>query len=104
MSSEAAGNPLGHTCPQCSSTRLGAQPVKTALWHGERLVLIEEVPALVCLSCGERFYDDRTAMALDLMQGGGFPPSEAVGRAIVPIFTFAPPKPAGGATRTSEGV
>lgn len=103
MSFEPTDNPLGHACPQCSSTRLAAQPVKTALWHDERLVLVEEVPALVCLTCGERFYDDQTAIALDLMQGAGFPPSEAVGRAIVPVFTFARHKTSGAAARPYEG-
>jgi YgiT-type zinc finger domain-containing protein len=82
-------NPLSHRCPQCGSTHLRESLVKSALWHGERLVLVEDIPALVCGGCGERFYDDATSMQLDLLRGEGFPVEQAVAHATVPVFRFS---------------
>lgn len=78
-----------HRCPQCGSTRLGRHQVKSALWHGERLVLVKDIPAIVCEACGERFYDDATATILDLMQGDGFPADQATEHLSVPVFSFS---------------
>lgn len=76
-------------CQSCATGRLARDRVNTALWSGDRLVVVEGVPALVCLSCGERFYEDETAMRLDMMKGGGFPPEAAAREVVVPVFTFA---------------
>jgi YgiT-type zinc finger domain-containing protein len=63
--------------------------VKTALWSGERLVVIEDVPALVCQHCGDQFYEDETVMRLDMMRGGGFTGADAARQMTVPVFSFA---------------
>lgn len=76
-------------CPQCGNGRLSGQLVKSAFWHGERLVLVDGIPALVCSSCGERFYDDATVTMLDVMRGDGFPADQAKAHLHVPIFFFA---------------
>lgn len=89
MNAAATDNPLSHECPQCGSTRLSERLVKSAVWHGDRLVLVEGIPAIVCGDCGERFYDDVTATMLDLMQGEGFPAELAAGHVSVPVFFFA---------------
>lgn len=62
--------------------------MKTAIWHGEKLVVVEDVPAFVCNNCGEQYYEDETAMVLDMMRGDGFDPSEATRRMDVPVFGF----------------
>jgi YgiT-type zinc finger domain-containing protein len=85
---------LQHECPQCGSTRLRQDFVKSALWHGERLVVVENIPAAVCDACGERFYDDGTVTVLDLMHGGGFPAGGAIGHMHVPVFSFSARVPA----------
>ncbi|MFU0504632.1 type II toxin-antitoxin system MqsA family antitoxin [Pseudaminobacter sp. NGMCC 1.201702] len=82
-------------CPQCESTRLRRHLVKSALWHGERLVLVKDIPAIVCEACGERFYDDTTATILDLMQGSGFPADRATEHLSVPVFSFSQRIPSG---------
>lgn len=81
--------PVEHECPQCGSTRLRESLVKSAFWQDERLVVVDNIPAVVCEACGERFYDDATVTALDLMQGDGFPVSEAVSHMHVPVFSFS---------------
>lgn len=78
-----------HECPQCGSTRICETVVKSAFWHDERLVVVDNIPAVVCEACGERFYDDATVTALDLMQGDGFPASEAGKHMHVPVFSFS---------------
>jgi YgiT-type zinc finger domain-containing protein len=75
-------------CPVCESTNTRLVRVRSAFWHNERLVVIEDVPALVCKTCGEQFYDDAAVLMIDRMRNNGFPPEEAVGELRVPVFTF----------------
>lgn len=80
------------TCTSCGTGTLRREKVKTALWRGDDLVVIEDIPALVCIRCGERYFEDETAMALDMMQAGqggqGTPPR----RISVPVYGFTLPK------------
>ncbi|SHL57613.1 YgiT-type zinc finger domain-containing protein [Roseovarius marisflavi] len=78
-------------CTACSGGFLTRQDVKTALWEGEGLVVIEGIAALVCQSCGEQYYEDDTAMKLDLMRGTGFSAENAVRSMTVPVFVFETP-------------
>lgn len=93
-----AGGPAAEAphCQSCATGRLARDRVRTALWSGDRLVVIEDVPALVCAHCGERFYEDETAMRLDMLRGGGFSPDRAVRQITVPVFSFGAPGRAGG--------
>lgn len=85
-----ATNPDGSNvvCQSCNRGTLGVAEVKTAIWHGSDLVVIEDVPAFVCDNCGEQYYEDETAMVLDMMRGDGFDPSSASRRIDVPVFGF----------------
>lgn len=76
------------TCSSCGSTEVSAARVRSAFWEGERLVVVEDIPALVCGSCAERFYDDATVIELDQLRGAGFPPEKARGELRVPVFSF----------------
>ncbi|CAK9065815.1 Pyruvate dehydrogenase E1 component subunit beta, partial [Durusdinium trenchii] len=71
----------------------GLDRVKSALWDGDRLVVVEDIPALLCSACGEQFFEDRTALALDLMRGGGFPPGEAERQMTVEVFRYRSSEP-----------
>lgn len=75
-------------CEACGGARLRPDRIRTSFWHGERLVVVEEIPALVCDACGERFYDDATVTALDLLRGRGFPPGEARATIEATVFTL----------------
>lgn len=79
---------LSAACPVCESTNTRLARVRSAFWHNDRLVVIEGVPALVCNTCGEQFYDDAAVLMIDRMRNNGFPPEEAVGELRVPVFTF----------------
>ena len=86
---EVSLTPIEHECPQCGSTHLHESLVKSAFWQDERLVVVEDIPAVICEACGERFYNDATVTALDLMNGDGFPANEAATHMHVPVFSFS---------------
>lgn len=75
-------------CPNCPTTLVEMQ-VRTALWQRERLVVVEEIPALVCPACSEQFYDDDTSEALRRLNEEGFPEEAAARTVTVPIFSLA---------------
>jgi len=76
------------TCSQCGGTHLSSQTVRSAFWDKDRLVVIEDIPAIVCLDCNERYYDDTTVVLLDLLRGDGFPPEKALREITVPVFSL----------------
>jgi len=86
-------NPLEHqsslTCANCGSTNVGIRPVRSAFWQDDRLVVVEDIPALVCGACAEQFYDDSTVVGLDLLRGEGFPADKAHAELRVPVFSFS---------------
>ena len=78
---------LSAPCPVCESTDTRHANVRSAFWHNDRLVVIEDVPALICNVCGEQFYDDAAVNLIDRIRANGFPPEEAVGELRVPVFS-----------------
>lgn len=87
------------TCQACGHAGLDVLRVQTALWEDERLVVVEDVPALVCPGCGERFHDDETAMRLDMLRGTGFPADRAARVMSVEVFRLSQTLPRAGARR-----
>ena len=87
--------PVEHECPQCGSMRLREALVMSAFWQDERLVVVDDMPALVCEACGERFYDDATVVGARPDAGDGFPASKAAKYIHVPMFSFSHRIPAG---------
>jgi YgiT-type zinc finger domain-containing protein len=82
-------------CPVCESTDTRHAHVRSAFWHDDRLVVIEDVPALACNVCGEQFYDDATVLLIDRMRQNGFPPEGAIRVLQVAVYsgsTFASPQ------------
>ena len=79
---------LSAACPVCESTDTRLARVRSAFWHNDRLVVIEDVPALVCNTCGEQFYDDAAVRMIDRMRANGFPPEDAVRELRVPVFAI----------------
>ena len=77
-----------HTCERCGGNALRPQTVRSAFWHEDRLVVVEDIPALVCDSCHEQFYDDATVILLDLLRGQGFPAGQANRVLLAPVFSL----------------
>lgn len=81
--------PASQSCHQCGGSSFREDRVRSAFWHDGRLIVIEDIPALVCNSCHEQMYDDSTVMLIDQMRGRGFPPEQAHGELRVPVFRLA---------------
>jgi YgiT-type zinc finger domain-containing protein len=76
------------SCTECGSPNVRSARVRSAFWHEDRLVVIDDIPALVCESCHEQFFGDGTAVVIDLLRGDGFPLEKARGELRVPVFSF----------------
>lgn len=89
---QGAGEPpqqqLPDTCGQCGGRDIRGELVRSAFWEGDRLVVVEDIPAAVCVNCHEQYYDDATVMRIDLLRGDGFPPEAAVRELRVPVFSL----------------
>jgi YgiT-type zinc finger domain-containing protein len=79
---------LSPTCTNCGSADVHMSHVRSAFWQDDRLVVVEDIPALVCGACAEQFYDDTTVVGLDLLRGEGFPAEKARAELRVPVFSF----------------
>ena len=75
-------------CGNCGSNKIHEANVRSAFWDEDRLVVVEGIPAVVCESCHEQYFDDRTMVVLDLLRGDGFPPEKARSELRVPVFSF----------------
>lgn len=67
--------------------------VKTAIWQGERLYMVEDVPAEFCDACLEQFYDDQVTDSLRRLTEDGFPNAKAKREILVPVFSLQVSEP-----------
>ncbi len=74
-------------CPFCNIA-LDVSEVRSAIWQADRLAVVEGIPALVCRSCGEQFYDDDVSDALRKLSESGFPQAESERTIEVPVFSL----------------
>jgi YgiT-type zinc finger domain-containing protein len=88
MSVDSNGDQSRAACPGCGGSDIGMARVRSAFFHEDRLVVVEDIPALVCAGCNEQFYDDHTVVVLDLLRGDGFPAESAREEIRVPVFSF----------------
>jgi YgiT-type zinc finger domain-containing protein len=75
-------------CPRCGGV-LSAATVRTTIWQGERVAIVEDIPAHVCDACLEQFYDDNVSEALRRLAEEGFPTAKAEREIRVPVFSLA---------------
>ena len=66
----------------------GVHFLKTAIWQGPRLAIVEDIPAHVCEACLEQFYDDEVSEALRRLSEEGFPAEKASKQIVVPVFSL----------------
>jgi YgiT-type zinc finger domain-containing protein len=75
------------SCPKCGQAMRPAT-VKTAIWRDDHLFVVEDIPAQVCDSCMDQFYDDDTTEALRRLTEEGFTSIQPEREALVPIFSL----------------
>lgn len=63
------------------------QKVTAENWWGEKLALVENVPASVCINCGEKYFDAETCKRLDQLRRR---PPDVERTVEVPVYAFAP--------------
>lgn len=76
------------TCRRCGSRGLGSELIKIAFWRDGGLIVIRNIPAMVCQTCGEEYVGDRTVLDLDRMRGDRFEGHAVSERMIVPVIDF----------------
>jgi YgiT-type zinc finger domain-containing protein len=74
-------------CPRCGGA-LAATTVRTTIWQGDRVAIVEDIPAHVCGACLEQFYDDAVSEALRRLSEEGFPAAKAEREITVPVFSL----------------
>lgn len=67
---------------------MAAKIMRTAIWQGDRVAIVEDIPALVCGECHEQFYDEPVSDALRRLAEDGFPSEAATSEMVVPVFSL----------------
>lgn len=75
-------------CDHCTAGVLVPARIKTAFWRGDSLVVVRNIPAMVCPDCGEEYFVDPTVVQLDLMRANGFADIKVAEEMIIPVFDF----------------
>jgi YgiT-type zinc finger domain-containing protein len=83
-------------CPRCGSGPLKPSMVSSVFWRGDNALMIRNIPAFVCMACGEDFINDETVIELDRIKGLGFDGANAESYARIPVFTLGAQKSAAG--------
>ena len=78
---------LAPRCPRCDEPMRSAT-VRTVIWEGDRLFVVEDIPAQVCDSCVEQYYDEDVTDALRRLTEDKFPAAEAKREVLVPVFSL----------------
>jgi YgiT-type zinc finger domain-containing protein len=65
-----------------------AKTVRTTIWQGDRVAIVEGIPGYVCGFCLEQFYDDDVSEALRRLAEEGFPAEAARKEIMVPVFSL----------------
>lgn len=89
-------DPAALLCKRCELGELQPKHIETAFWRNGGLMVIRNIPAMVCPTCGEEYVADQTALGLDRMRGDDFSPHSAAERIIVPVFQYTEKKETNG--------
>lgn len=89
------------TCEACGHPTLAKQ-VHLTLWTDRGLVVIENVPARVCESCQEQFYEEAVSSNILQLSSSGFPQSRMVREITVPVYSLEAPAEAGPGERNKD--
>src|SRR3990170_4347047 len=85
---EAEEVPLQVSCPRCGgATR--TDTVRTDIWQGDGLIVVEDIPALVCDRCVEQFYSEPVTDALRRLVQEGLDSAEPKREMVVRVYSLA---------------
>ena len=88
-------------CHRCEKLTHAAM-VRSNVWEGDRLIVVEDVPAQVCEQCQEQYYDNLTEDALRTLMQDDLKSVTPKRVMEVPVYSlegriFEPPPPRPGA-------
>ena len=84
-------NQNNHTCKYCEANTQ-ENVVNMCLWEGEKLIVIEGLPARVCEECLEQYYDNDVLVRIDQLRATSFPVEQAKRVMEVPVFSLPDPE------------
>jgi len=85
---EAKEVPLQVSCPRCGGpTRVDM--VRSDIWQGDHLIVVEDIPALVCDRCVEQFYSEPVTDALRRLIQEGLESAEPKREMVVRVYSLA---------------
>jgi hypothetical protein len=91
-------HPDAAPCLRCTN-RLREGFVRTAIWKADRLIVVEDIPALICDAWLEQYYDDDVADALRRLTQDDLETAVPERTDVVPVYSLngrlPPPKPDG---------
>ena len=79
--------PAMQACPGCDGP-MRARTMRTAVWQGSRVAIVEDIPAHFCDACNEQYYDSPVSEALRQLAETGFPRDRAKTEIVVPVFSL----------------
>ena len=85
--SASQSHPRETPCPRCGHAMVAAT-VRTAIWQGSRVAIVENIPAYICDACSEQCYDQPVSDALRRLAEDGFPSEAADEQITVPVFSL----------------
>jgi YgiT-type zinc finger domain-containing protein len=78
---------LSAPCPRCGQPMSSAK-VKTMIWQADQLYVVEDIPAQICNSCLEQYYDEDVTDALRQLTEDKFPAAERTHEMLVPFYSL----------------
>jgi YgiT-type zinc finger domain-containing protein len=80
--------PLQVSCPRCGGpTRVDM--VRTDIWEGDHLTVVEDIPAHVCDRCVEQFYSEPVTDALRRLVQEGLESAKPKREMVVTVYSLA---------------
>ncbi len=67
---------------------MSSAKVKTMIWQADQLYVVEDIPAQICNSCLEQYYDEDVTDALRQLTEDKFPAAERTREMLVPFYSL----------------
>lgn len=77
-----------NNCYFCIRGKLKKEKVDIVRYWGKELVALNDVPALVCQQCGEKYFDAKVSHRIDERIGDALKRKSSLQRIDVPVVQF----------------
>ncbi len=74
-------------CPKCGLL-MKEQMVKTTIWQGEKLIVVEDIPGRVCERCVEQYYNEFVTDALRFLVVEDLHSAKPKREMVVPVYSL----------------